>query len=262
MSTMRSTRRDRPSRNRPNLRKNRRAAGFTPLMNLQIALHKDGASLPMHRHEDARMIVVLEGVVRETDISGAQIYKKGDILFRPAFCAHANAAGAAPAMFLRLPVSRKLWLAFAAKNGWRAASGRLQLEDRHQRALLRSKCGDPLFEFLCERDDAPAFGSTQIIPDEWRAKIIMGAPWSAVAEATGKKPYQLTRLFARRYGLTPTAFRREARLRRALRLLATTDEHLAQISAQCGYADQSHFSRDIKNATGRAPGALRAAMIA
>jgi AraC-like DNA-binding protein len=46
-------------------------------------------------------------------------------------------------------------------------------------------------------------------------------------------------------------------LRLALSLLATTDLPLAEIALQAGFADQAHFTRRIRSATGRTPRQIR-----
>ncbi len=207
------------------------------------------ASLPLHRHEDARIIVILEGEVRESDLSGRHVYRKGDVLFRPPFCAHANASSGAPSSFLRLPVSRKNWVGYARRHGWRGMRGVLDLEAQEHRALLSAKTGgDSLLSVLVETGAPENAGEAE-----------EGAPYpslKALAEADGLQPYQLTRRFEKRYGLTPTAWRREWRLRRALAMLAD-GAALALIAADCGFSDQSHLTREVKRATGMAPAAFQ-----
>ncbi|MEZ5950821.1 MAG: helix-turn-helix domain-containing protein [Planctomycetaceae bacterium] len=50
---------------------------------------------------------------------------------------------------------------------------------------------------------------------------------------------------------------REIRIGVARRLLETSDYSLAKIAADCGFYDQSHFSRQFKESTGLAPLAYR-----
>jgi AraC-like DNA-binding protein len=70
------------------------------------------------------------------------------------------------------------------------------------------------------------------------------------------------RAFERQFGaafhLTPQRFLRKLRLRIASRALMDTDESLSKIALKCGFADQSHFSREFRRHFGRTPRAYRA----
>ena len=57
-------------------------------------------------------------------------------------------------------------------------------------------------------------------------------------------------------GLQPGEVERMIRLERALRDLRDTGGRRAEIAAAHGYADQPHFTRDVRRAYGRSPGEL------
>ena len=65
----------------------------------------------------------------------------------------------------------------------------------------------------------------------------------------------LQRLTAARLGLTPSWLIRRRRLHEAADGLRG-DEDLAELAARLGYADQSHFTHDVRSATGATPGEL------
>jgi AraC-like DNA-binding protein len=65
------------------------------------------------------------------------------------------------------------------------------------------------------------------------------------------------RQFLAAFHLTPQRFLRKLRLRLASRALMSTDESLAEIALKCGFADQSHFSREFRRQFGRTPRAYR-----
>jgi AraC-like DNA-binding protein len=66
------------------------------------------------------------------------------------------------------------------------------------------------------------------------------------------------RRFLAAFHLTPQRFLRRLRLRIASRALMDTDESLSKIALKCGFADQSHFSREFRRQFGRTPRAYRA----
>jgi transcriptional regulator GlxA family with amidase domain len=61
------------------------------------------------------------------------------------------------------------------------------------------------------------------------------------------------RQFRAAFHLTPQKFLRKLRLRIATRALMYTDESLSAIALKCGFADQSHFSREFRRQFGRTP---------
>ena len=61
------------------------------------------------------------------------------------------------------------------------------------------------------------------------------------------------RQFRATFHLTPQKFLRKLRLRIASRALMHTDESLSEIALKCGFADQSHFSREFRRQFGRTP---------
>jgi AraC-like DNA-binding protein len=64
----------------------------------------------------------------------------------------------------------------------------------------------------------------------------------------------LQRLLHKRIGLGPKWLIRRRRLQEAADRLRDADAELAGIAADLGYADQAHFTRDFRRATGLTPG--------
>ena len=70
-------------------------------------------------------------------------------------------------------------------------------------------------------------------------------------------PVSLTRAFRRAYGVPVSVYRRRARLRRAVAEISGTDLPLSRIAHATGYADHAHLCREVRDATGLTPSALR-----
>jgi AraC-like DNA-binding protein len=70
------------------------------------------------------------------------------------------------------------------------------------------------------------------------------------------------RAFERKFGgsfhLTPQKYLRKLRLRMASRALVYTNLPLAKLALNCGFVDQSHFSREFRRQFGRTPREYRA----
>lgn len=80
---------------------------------------------------------------------------------------------------------------------------------------------------------------------------------ASLADLCGKSRRQFERHFLQAVGLSPKRFADVLRFQRALALLAQANWPLAQIAAELGYADQSHFSRAFARLYGQPPARAR-----
>lgn len=70
-------------------------------------------------------------------------------------------------------------------------------------------------------------------------------------------PVYLARAFRRHYGVSVRHYRKHARLHRAVNAMTATGRKLARIAHGCGYSDQAHLCRDMRELTGTNPSAFR-----
>jgi AraC family transcriptional regulator len=80
---------------------------------------------------------------------------------------------------------------------------------------------------------------------------------SEIAAAAGVHPAHLTREFRRHHGTSVGSYVRRLRLAWAADRLARSGQPLAEIAADAGFADQSHFTRAFRGYSGRTPRAFR-----
>jgi AraC family transcriptional regulator of arabinose operon len=88
---------------------------------------------------------------------------------------------------------------------------------------------------------------------QFAAHLDRTLPLDSVARVAGCSRAQLTRLFRRDLGLSPTRWHEQQRLERARVLLATTDQGVAEIAARLGFASPFHFARRYRRHTGHPP---------
>lgn len=95
--------------------------------------------------------------------------------------------------------------------------------------------------------------------DALRAEV--GRPWRVadLAEVAGLSEKQFQRLTRRSLGLSPQQLIQRLRVEEAVRLMTTTRASLGWISAECGFYDQSSFTRQFTKLLGLTPGAYRRA---
>lgn len=78
-----------------------------------------------------------------------------------------------------------------------------------------------------------------------------------LAFKAGLSKRQLHRKFIESFGLSAQAFIIRTRLQAACELLAAREKSLAEIAAECRFADQSAFTRHFKKLIGSTPGAFQ-----
>ena len=69
--------------------------------------------------------------------------------------------------------------------------------------------------------------------------------------------YYLVHAFTNEYGISPINYLMQARVKKAEKLLATTDYSMSVISSSCGFASSGYFSQTFKKITGLSPSAYR-----
>ena len=80
-----------------------------------------------------------------------------------------------------------------------------------------------------------------------------------LAVAAGCSRYAAYRAFTQAYGLAPSDYQRQLRVRTARRLLIAWAFPPARAAAEAGFADQAHLTRWFRRYYGVTPGAYRAA---
>lgn len=78
-----------------------------------------------------------------------------------------------------------------------------------------------------------------------------------MAKAAGMSPRAFERSFQREYSLPPQQYLKRLRIQTACRLLVDTRESIASIAQRCGFADQSHLTREFRRVTKTTPAAYR-----
>ena len=87
----------------------------------------------------------------------------------------------------------------------------------------------------------------------------VGRPWRVadLADLAGLSAVQLERLCRRTLGLPPRSLIQRLRIEQAVHLILTTGITLGEIAAQCGFYDQSSFTRQFRAVLAITPGAYR-----
>lgn len=125
--------------------------------------------------------------------------------------------------------------------------------------------GTQLLRLFGEANAAPKGGITgrqlRLVADHVDARIDREISVAQLAQLAGLSEAHFARAFKQSTGLSPHKFVTERRLERGKRLLADTQDSIAQIALDCGFADQAHFARSFSQHYGSSPSALRKSFI-
>ncbi len=188
--------------------------------------------------------MVLSGGYHEAGLAGRFDLAAGDVAVHREFDAHLDHVGARGAEILNLPLPLGTALPAAFKIADLDSLVRLAERDAFAAAMSLVPMGD-----VIPANDWPDQLASDLNRD--------CGPLHSWAQSNGLAPETLSRRFRVAYGVTPAAFRAEARARRALAMVCGSDAALASIAVDCRFADQPHMTREIAHLTGRPPGFWR-----
>ena len=75
-----------------------------------------------------------------------------------------------------------------------------------------------------------------------------------LSHLTGAHPVTISKYFPKHFSCTLGEYMRRLKAEKALNLLQNHEVSLGNVAYECGFADQSHFTRTFKNLTGILPG--------
>jgi AraC family transcriptional regulator len=228
--------------------------------------------LPLHEHTTAYLCLVTRGAYLQQAGGRDSECTQGLLLVHPEGHRHANRFGTSgacclnihpgaafaddPAMRHLLADHRQLRLPDEARlRGW--IERELAATDEAAPLALQAAVLE-LAALACRRhgaDTAPA----------WLARVLERLhddpgtmpSLSALAVLAGVHPAHLARSFQRTQGVSVGEYLRRLRIGRACTALADPRRSIAEVAADAGFADQSHFARVFRRVTGEPPRAWR-----
>ena len=209
--------------------------------------HRRDERLASHRHRDGYVSLAAAGSYMECSLDGRFHCRPGTLIYHPLFHSHGDDIGRLGARVLNLPVR-----AHPRESGVRA----WQVADLATAVEVFRRCPRELSSLIAV--------ASRVEPESlppWQACMLERLVSSELAISEIARDLDVTiehasRAMRRSLGMPPQLLRREARWRRAWGLLIG-ERGLGQISTDCGFSDQSHFTRVTCAITGSPPANLR-----
>jgi len=243
---------------------------------LREGRHAAGSSLAWHRHAGATICFVYRGAFAERFAGVTLECTPGTLKITPAEEPHSNRFGREETRGLLIEANA----AGVERLGPHAhiLEERASFRDAHLsllgwRLLAELRAGDSaaplaiegiLLEVLAGAARARELRMRGTVPPRWvtEARDLLHEPepvgsLGELADAVGVHPVTLARGFRKAYGCSVGAYLRRLRIARAAQRLTETDDSLAEIALEAGFADQSHFSNLFRRETGLSPSAFR-----
>jgi AraC-like DNA-binding protein len=108
----------------------------------------------------------------------------------------------------------------------------------------------------CRADDGLAVRAHALLADTPHRVVTI----AELGATLGASTFQVIRAVRAHYGLTPHQLHLQLRTVRA-RALVLAGRPISEAAAACGFADQAHFTREMRRRWGLPPGATRRALL-
>lgn len=210
-----------------------------------------------HDHPEAALTFVMGGSMTEEVPAGTLHAARFSLQFKPARMRHTTTIGitGGDLLVVNLPDRPGLPARTDVLDGGVAKALGIGLDDTRRDELEAvvarilnwwpSAPRDDVPDWLLEAHELLATGGFE------------RRPLAHLARRVGRHPVYLARAFRRSFGLSVATCQRRLRLDRAAHRVLATDQGLADLAADCGYADQSHLAHDFRRVIGASASQLR-----
>ena len=227
--------------------------------------------VPRHEHELAYVTVVLDGDYLEGDRGKLAELRPFTAVFNPSGVQHATLIGPAGASFFTIELREKhlkqLGMRMPAETKFDRGVGAMLWPGLRLYSAFKTGTADPLVlesnvlellgaisEFASEDTTPSWLGRVkERMHEEFGDEIRM----RDLADEAGVHPVHLARAFRRSEKLTPGEYLQRVRVRAACQRLLQAEYPLVAIALECGFADQSHFTRVFQKFTKTTPAQFR-----
>jgi AraC family transcriptional regulator len=234
-------------------------------------------SVPRHEHELAYVTIMLRGDYLEGDRGKLDELRPFTAVFNPAGAAHSTVIGPAGAPLFTIELCeenlRYLGIRLPRRTTFDRGAGNMLWPGLRLYSAFKTQAADPLIVegHIFEAHVLEMLGAIaglelpEMTAPRWLGRVKdrlhegFREPLRMrdLAREAGVHPVHLARVFRRIEKRTPGEYQQGLQVRAACELLRDPEWPLAVIAAECGFADQSHFTRVFRRMAGTTPARLR-----
>ena len=228
-----------------------------------------------HYHQNPYFTFILDGNIAEISKKNSHECNPGTLLFHHSQDAHYNVKHPGYAHGFHIEAEEGFFKEYNLSINH--IEGSLKLDNPVLRSLFRlmyveTKLNDPIKELAIKASLFKVFGiltgdreHSSVSAPLWVKKIrealhdteATNLSWEGLSAIANVHPVHLSRDFPKYFHTNVGDYIRRIRIDKAVGLLHENKLSVTNISYQCGFADQSHFIRCFKSATGVTPTAYK-----
>jgi AraC family transcriptional regulator len=214
-----------------------------------------------HAHEDIHLSLIIKGGNREERKQSETAILPGTLLFYHQDELHRNLNTSHPSKNINLEITGKFLRQHELEESKlekvvRHPAAGFSLLKMYREAVLVDQFSGSTIQMLflallpdMEKLDRkqPAWLKTVIdfLQDNWQ----LHPGLNELAGISGVNPFTLSKHFSKYIGCTLGEYMRKLKVQHALRLIHTGNLSLTEVAYSCGFADQSHFTRNFRELT-------------
>ncbi len=248
-----------------------------PGLRLQKTAYRVNSQSSLHSHENARFVFVLQGNFTEKYEQKKRECHSLTMIVRPPLERHAENYHGNGIVCLSVDIHPE-WMERLRQYGvnidysadfYNPNLSALILKLNNEFDAEDTASALAIEAFLLEISVEAFRRNTDIITDgkipRWlltakdfiHAEFVLNPTLDEIAAAASVHPVHLSRIFRRHFRCTIAEYIRRLRVESACSALAQSGKSLVEIAAACGFADQSHFSRNFKRVMNVTPAEYR-----
>jgi AraC-like DNA-binding protein/quercetin dioxygenase-like cupin family protein len=236
--------------------------------------------IPLHAHDNAVFVFVIAGESSGMAGGATRQYQPSSLRSIPAGASHSNVFGDSPSRSLLIEPKPEIVERLRAHtqvldrfedfcpHSHAAMLGRRIYSEMNKPDSLRTFAIEGLaLELMAAAGRAKAAASRAGVP-EWLAAVreqlhdefLSRLSVAKIANDYSVHPVHLARRFRAAFGCGPAEYVRRLRMQWAIEALRQPETNIAAVAQRAGFADQSHFTKAFKRATGLTPARFRETM--
>jgi AraC family transcriptional regulator len=224
-----------------------------------------------HFHKNARFVFVLEGSFAERYEKKERVCQPFTCIFRPPLEKHSETYNRG-AVYLSVDIS-PIWMERLENYSIKLNQSK-DFRNRSATFLINKICEEMVFDdevsslaidallteiavethrslSVAKREKTPRW--LTVVIEYIHGHFLSNLTLNEIASAANVHPVHLARVFRKTYHSTVADYIRRLRIESASRMLSESNLTLAEIAAENGFTDQSHFTKVFKRLTNKTP---------